>query len=179
MSLRRVSDVFTIIVSGISLIILILVYQAQILKFIQQYSEAVITTGVVLIYAIVLLTGIYFGRRRRIKRNKLRSLALDISRLKWFVTEQRIKQQSSSPDFDRNEFSKRFNDDWMTIQDTLKELDIPFPQGDGPNKISVYQYLDLLLPLSVTGDIEEARLLLHRLRGESVGGLWASLKFWV
>ena len=179
MSLRKFSDVFTILVSGISLVILILVYQAQILEFIQQYSEVVITTLVAVVYLVIFSTGIYFGRRRRIKRNKFRSLALGISSLKWLITDQRIKQQSSSPDVDGNEFRKRFENDWTTIQNTLKELDIPFPQDDGPPKISIYRYLDLLLPLSVTGDIEEARVLLLRLRGEPVGGFWASLKFWV
>ena len=72
MSLRRLSDVFALLVSGISLLVLILVYQNEILGFIQQYSEAVITFGVVLVYLVSLAAILYFARNRRIKRNKLR-----------------------------------------------------------------------------------------------------------
>ena len=81
MSLRRFSDYFAILASGVSLLTVVLVYQAnlmqfiqQYLQFIQQYSDAVITIAAVLIYAVILSVGIYFGRRRKLNRNRLKGL---------------------------------------------------------------------------------------------------------
>ena len=54
MSFSRFSNVFTTIVSVVSLIAIILAYQNEILLFIQQYSEVVITLSVAFLYAVFL-----------------------------------------------------------------------------------------------------------------------------
>ncbi len=178
MSLRRILDVFTLFASVISLLAIILVYQYEILGFIQQYSEAVITFGVVLIYAVSLAAIFYFARKRRIKRNKLRKLAPDIIEFRLFITDQHIKQISDSPEFDSKEFNERVKSEWNTVCEILKALGLPFPEGIPPREMAASTYLEMLIPLAINGDIDEARLFFRRMQGESVDGFLVGLKFW-
>ena len=178
MSFSRFSNVFTTIVSVVSLIAIILAYQNEILLFIQQYSEVVITFGVVLIYAVFLTAVFYFARNRRIKRNTLRALAPCIIEFKQFIIDQRIKQISDSSEFDSREFNERVKSEWNTVCEILKELGIPFPEGIPPREVAASTYLEMLIPLAINGDIDEARLFFRRMQGESVDGFFVGLKFW-
>lgn len=178
MSFSRFSNVFTTIVSVVSLIAIILAYQNEILLFIQQYSEVVITFGVVLIYAVFLTAVFYFARNRRINRNKLRGLAPGIVNLRRLLTDGNINLISHSPEFDVNEFGESFKSGWITVCEVLEELDIPFPQGFPPREVRASTYLEMLFPLAMNGDIDEARLFFRRMQGESVDGFLVGLKFW-
>ena len=177
MSFSRFSNVFTTIVSVVSLIAIILAYQNEILLFIQQYSEVVITLSVAFLYAVFLSAGFYIGQKRRFRRNKLRDLAPKISELNWFVVDQRIYRLSSSPEFDEASALQEFRRDWNPLTEALAELSIPYPQGE----ITLKQwrtYLEMLFPLALIGDIDQARHILRRIEGKPVETFWSRLKFW-
>ena len=109
--------------------------------------------------------------------SKLRGLAPDIVELRRFITDQHIKQISDSPEFDAEEFDERVKSEWNTVCEVLKDLDIPFPQGIPPREVGAFTYLEMLLPLAINGDIDEARLFFRRMQGESVDGFLVGLKF--
>ena len=164
MSFSRLSNVFATVVSVVSLIAILLANQQEIIEFIDRYSVAFFTSAVVLIYAVSISTIFYFARQRRIRRNKFRMLAPSLLTLNWFVIDQRILRLASSPEFDDTTARQNFERDWRPITEILAELNIPYPQRDASME-ELRTYLGMLSPLSVQGDVDDARLILDRIKG--------------
>lgn len=121
---------------------------------------------VIIVYSASILGMLVLGFRRQSQKRKLRNLSKSIAEL---------KQLANAIKFIRSESEvSTYVEKVAALMEDLNQLDIPFPTNTDGQPLKVWiTYLDMLLPLALSGDIYEARLTLDRIEENYKDNLWS------
>ena len=179
---NRILTTANIIVGLALLTAAILANQDNILGFMQRYADVVLTISVFIVYLVLLIGAAYLGRRSQKRKNSLRSTAKELAELRMCLNRAVTDMLNyAGDDYNYDPVFQLFKNKWSTTGELLSNLAIPYPAIESADEFGVVTwtlYLDMLFPLAVTGDLEEARLVLLRVEEKPVDTFQIALERW-
>ena len=130
-----------------------------------------ISMGVlIIIYSASIVSMLVLGLKRQSQKRKLRNLSKAIAELKQLANASKFIKSESEV----SKYADEFAENVVALIKELDQLSIPSPTNTDDQILNVWiTYLDMLLPLALTGDIYEARLIIDRMEGNLKGNFWS------
>ena len=123
----------------------------------------------IVVYSASIVSMLVLGLKRQSQKRKLRNLSKAIAELKQLAIAIKFNESESEV--------STYVEKVAALMEDLNQLDIPFPTNTDGQILKVWiTYLDMLLPLALSGDIYEARLTLARIEENYQDNFWSSLR---
>ena len=142
-------------------------------KYIAENVLEISMVVAIVAYFVFIIVMVVQILRKQSQRNKLRNLSKSIAELKQFINAIKFMRTES----DVSAYAEKYGKKVADLKEGLSQLDIPFPTNTDDQVPETWiTYLDMLLPLALSGNIYEARLILARIEEDYKDTLWSWLR---